>query len=132
MLAIGRRINLYEYRCTSQNFANQGVWSRTSHKFACETMTAEEQQKWRALKATLLPTRAALYEDQEVLQKVPVIRLGKEALQNTKPRPVSPYYSDMSLKMAEQFNKNLKGEVSPEQAVKTLQDELQQIVEQGG
>ena len=95
-------------------------------------MTAEEQQKWRALKATLLPTRAALYEDQEVLQKVPVIRLGKEALQNTKPRPVSPYYSDMSLKMAEQFNKNLKGEVSPEQAVKTLQDELQQIVEQGG
>ena len=95
-------------------------------------MTAEEQQKWRALKATLLPTRAALYEDQEVLQKVPVIRLGKEALQNTKPRPVSPYYSDMSLKMAEQFNKNVKGDVSPEQAVKTLQDELQQIVEQGG
>jgi multiple sugar transport system substrate-binding protein len=95
-------------------------------------MTAEEQQKWRALNATLLPTRAALYEDQEVLQKVPVIRLGKTALQNTKPRPVSPYYSDMSLKMAEEFNKALKGDVSPEQAVKTLQEELSSIIEQGG
>jgi multiple sugar transport system substrate-binding protein len=95
-------------------------------------MTAEEQQKWRALNATLLPTRAALYEDQEVLQQVPVIRLGKTALQNTKPRPVSPYYSDMSLKMAEQFNKALKGDVSPEQAVKTLQQDLSSIIEQGG
>ncbi len=95
-------------------------------------ITAQEQQKWRALKATLLPTRKALYEDQEVLQEVPVIRLGKEALQNTKPRPVSPFYSDMSLKMAEQFNRALKGDVSPEQAVKTLQQELSSIIEQGG
>jgi multiple sugar transport system substrate-binding protein len=47
------------------------------------------------------------------------------------PRPVSPYYSDMSLKMAEQFNSALKGDTSPEQAVKTLQGELQSIAEQG-
>jgi len=56
--------------------------------------------------------------------------LAKEAAQNAKPRPVSPYYSDMSLEMAEQFNAGLKGEVSPEEAVKTLQEQLQQIVEQ--
>ena len=56
--------------------------------------------------------------------------LAKEAAQNAKPRPVSPYYSDMSLEMAEQFNAALKGEVSPEEAVKTLQEQLQQIVEQ--
>ena len=72
-----------------------------------------------------------LYEDQEILDKVPVIALGKEAIKNTRPRPVSPYYSDMSLRMAEQFNASLKGEVSPEEAVGTLQDELQNIVEQG-
>ena len=95
-------------------------------------ITAQEQQKWRALKATLLPTRKALYEDQEVLDEVPVIRLGSEALQTSKPRPVSPYYSDMSLTMAEQFNRALKGEVSPQEAVKTLQQELTSIIEQGG
>jgi multiple sugar transport system substrate-binding protein len=94
-------------------------------------MTGEEGQRQRALAATLLPTRKSLYEDQEILDKVPVIRLGKEAIQSTKSRPVSPYYSDMSLKMAEQFSASLKGDVSPEQAVQSLQSELQQIIEQG-
>jgi multiple sugar transport system substrate-binding protein len=93
-------------------------------------MTSEEGQRQRALAATLLPTRKALYEDQEVLEQVPVIRLGKEAIQSTKSRPVSPYYSDMSLAMAEQFNLSLKGEVAPEEAVATLQEELTKIVEQ--
>ena len=95
-------------------------------------ITAEEQQKWRAVQASLLPTRTALYDDQEIMQKIPVIRLGQEALKNSRPRPVSPYYSDMSLKMAEQFNRALKGDVSPEQAVKTLQQELESIIEAGG
>ena len=79
-----------------------------------------------------MPPRRSLYEDPEVLEKVPVARLGKEAIiENSTPRPVSPYYSDMSLKLAEQFNAALAGDVSPEQAVKTLQNELQQIVEEG-
>jgi multiple sugar transport system substrate-binding protein len=98
-----------------------------------ELMTApEEQLKTNAIEGSRLPVRKALYEDKEILDKVPVARLGKEAIiQNATPRPVSPYYSDMSLKMAEQFNSSLKGAVSPEQAAKTLQSQLQQIVEQG-
>jgi multiple sugar transport system substrate-binding protein len=62
---------------------------------------------------------------------VPVITLGKEALRNARPRPISPYYSQMSRKMAEQFNKVLTGATSPEEAVETLQSDLQQIIEQG-
>ncbi|MDQ5818385.1 MAG: extracellular solute-binding protein, partial [Actinomycetota bacterium] len=95
-------------------------------------MTAPEQQKFRALNGAFLPTITSLYEDQEITQNVPVVGLGQEALKNSRPRPVSPFYSDMSLKMAEQFNRALKGDVSPEQAVKTLQQELSSIVEQGG
>jgi multiple sugar transport system substrate-binding protein len=95
-------------------------------------MTAPEQMKFNALEGGKLPPRESLYEDQEVLEKVPVARLGKEAIiGNSEPRPVSPYYSDMSLKLAEQFNASLGGDVSPEQAVNTLQSELEQIVEQG-
>ena len=93
-------------------------------------MTSEQGQRQRALAATLLPTRKALYEDKQILDEVPVIRLGAEAIQSTKSRPVSPYYSDMSLAMAEQFNLSLKGEVAPEEAVATLQEELTKIVEQ--
>jgi multiple sugar transport system substrate-binding protein len=95
-------------------------------------VTGEEAQKFRAVEATLLPTLKSLYEDPEIIEKVPVIEQGTEALQNSRPRPVSPYYSDMSLKMAEQFNRSLKGDVSPEDAVKTLQEELSSIIEQGG
>lgn len=95
-------------------------------------MTDPEQQKTNAVQGSRLPTRTSLYENQEVLEKVPVARLGKEAIiENSRPRPVSPYYSDMSLKMAQQFNNSLNGNVSPQQAVQTLQRELQNIVEQG-
>ena len=57
--------------------------------------------------------------------------LGGEALKNARPRPVSPYYSDVSRKMQEQFNLALKGGVSPEEAVQTLQDRLTEIIEAG-
>ena len=95
-------------------------------------MTDPETLKTNAIEGSRLPPRRSLYEDQEILEKVPVARLGKEAIiDNSTPRPVSPYYSDMSLKLSEQFNAALKGDVSPEEAVKTLQSELQQIVEEG-
>ena len=95
-------------------------------------MTAPEQLKTNALQGSKLPVRQNLYDDQELLDKVPVARLGKEAIvQNSTPRPVSPFYSDMSLELAKQYNAALAGDVSPEQAVNTLQSQLQQIVEEG-
>jgi multiple sugar transport system substrate-binding protein len=54
-----------------------------------------------ALESARLPTSRSLYGDEEVLNKLPVAELGREALENARPRPVSPYYSDMSLAMAE-------------------------------
>jgi multiple sugar transport system substrate-binding protein len=93
-------------------------------------MTSEENMKFRAVEATVLPARATLYEDPEV-QKLPVVAQGRPAIENTHARPVSPYYSDMSLEMQEQFNRSLKGEVSPEDAVKTLQTNLERIIEAG-
>ncbi|CAA9443018.1 MAG: Maltodextrin ABC transporter, substrate-binding protein MdxE [uncultured Rubrobacteraceae bacterium] len=94
-------------------------------------MSAPEQQKYRAIEGSVLPARQELYEDEELLQQVPVAELGQEAIQNTRPRPVSPFYSDMSLRMAEQFNASLNGEVSPDEALSTLQEELEEIIEQG-
>jgi len=52
------------------------------------------------------------------------------ALESARPRPVSPYYSDMSLVMAEQFNASLKGDKPVEEALGDLQTELQNIVDQ--
>jgi multiple sugar transport system substrate-binding protein len=94
-------------------------------------ITAEEQQKWRALNASLLPTRPTLYEDKEIRDTIPVIAQGEEALKNARSRPTSPYYSDMSLEMQEQFNGVVKGDISPEDAVSSLQQSLTEIVEAG-
>src|SRR5215203_6707121 len=91
-------------------------------------MTSEESLKFRAVKATVLPTRSSLLRDPEIA-KIPVVSQGRPAIEHTHPRPVSPYYADMSLEMNEQLNACLKGDVSPEEAVKTLQDDLERIVE---
>jgi multiple sugar transport system substrate-binding protein len=95
-----------------------------------EFMSSPESQKTLALESTRLPTLRNLYEDKEVLEKVPVAALGKESLENTRPRPVSPYYSDMSLAMSEKFNAALKGDLPVERALQELQAELQNIVDQ--
>jgi multiple sugar transport system substrate-binding protein len=93
-------------------------------------MTSESSMKYRAVEATLLPTLKSLYDDPEVVEAIPVIELGREAIQHTVPRPVSPYYGDMSLEMAEQFAAVVKGDTSPEQAASTLQKSLENIIEQ--
>ncbi len=92
--------------------------------------TSPEQQKYRALNGSFLPTLKDLYDEEEMVEKVPVIALGESAIKNARPRPLSPYYSDMSLVMAEQFNASVKGTKSPEGAAETLDDRLQEIVEQ--
>jgi multiple sugar transport system substrate-binding protein len=66
-----------------------------------------------------------------VLGKLPVARLGREVLENARPLPVSPYYSDMSLEMAEQFNAALKDDNPVGEALEELQRELQNIADQG-
>jgi len=95
-----------------------------------EYMSSPESQKTFALESARLPTLKALYEDEEVLKKVSVAALGKESLENARPRPISPYYSDMSLVMADHFNEALAGSVSVGQALKDMQEELQNIVDQ--
>jgi multiple sugar transport system substrate-binding protein len=94
-------------------------------------MTSEESQKMQTLSIFALPTLNALYEDRQVLEAVLMIHSGTEALQNARSRPVSPYYSEISREMAEQFNNAVRGAISPGNAVETLQSELQQMVEQG-
>ncbi len=95
-------------------------------------MTEPEQLKKNALEGSRLPVRRELYEDQEILDNVPVARLGKDVIiQNSRPRPVSPVYSDISLEMAEKFSASLSGEMSPEDAVSALQKEMASLVKQG-
>jgi multiple sugar transport system substrate-binding protein len=92
---------------------------------------SEMNQKTWALEQGDLPTRKVLYDDREVIEALPMINRAKEALLNVRPRPVSGHYSEMSRAMALQFNNVLRGDISPEEAIETLQSGLQQIIEEG-
>ena len=90
-------------------------------------ITAPEQQGgvlWRRL-----PANWILLFDKETGHAAS--SCGRGGLKNARSRPTSPYYSDMSLEMQEQFNGVVSGDVSPEDAAASLQQSLEQIVEAG-
>jgi multiple sugar transport system substrate-binding protein len=95
-------------------------------------LSAPPQQKQMALELGLLPTRTELYSDPEILKQLPAVRLGGDAFEGTTTPPVSPYYSDMSLAMSKEFNANILGDTSPEDATASLQDQLETIIQKGG
>jgi multiple sugar transport system substrate-binding protein len=116
---------------------DQPLYISTSSKYPdaawkfIEFLTAPEQQRLRAVEGAYLPTLSDLYDDPEIQESVPVVPLAKVALQHTLPRPVSPYYAEMSLEMAEQFNASLTGDVTPEEAARTMKMGLESIIQQG-
>ena len=94
-------------------------------------MTTTEHQKLLGTESQLRPTRKALYDDPEVLKALPGLEQQKPIIfNNAKSRPVTEFYGDMSLELAEQFNNVLTGDTSPQQAVETLQKELTSIMQQ--
>lgn len=96
-------------------------------------ITGEEQQRFRAQEGSFLPTLGSLYEDQEVLNNAPVIEQSRDiVVNNTRSRPVTPYYSIISGRLAGGFHSSLTGETDPEQVVQNLSEEMQNIIEQRG
>nr|WP_298413609.1 ABC transporter substrate-binding protein [uncultured Halomonas sp.] len=91
-----------------------------------------ERQRQRAREGGFLPTLGALYDDEQLLEQVPVMALGRRAIDDARLRPVTPYYSAMSQRMAVAFNRVLRGELTGQQAVRQLQRELQLILDRRG
>jgi multiple sugar transport system substrate-binding protein len=94
-------------------------------------MSEDSTQKAFAIDGALLPTKKAIYEDREALEKQPTVEVAKEATTNSKPRPIHPFYSDMSLVLSEGFNESLKGAQSPSRAINGIEREMKRIAEIG-
>ena len=90
-------------------------------------LTAAPQQETRALHSGTLPTLKALYEDTQLLAKVPVMNLAKREIRNARNRPVSAHYMEYSPEIGIIFNQMLNGEILPEYAVFALQEYLEDI-----
>ena len=91
----------------------------------------DEQQRFRATSGGFLPPLKYLYEDQEILDSVPVASIAGDALERALTRPISPFYSDISLAMQKQFAESLKGNVTPEEAAQNLENEIGNRIDLG-
>jgi multiple sugar transport system substrate-binding protein len=85
----------------------------------------EEQQKFFATQGSLAPVLGDLYEDQELVSKLPYLPVLKTSIENAVPRPVSPFYPAVTQAIQENSYAALKGEKSAEQALADMQKSIE-------
>jgi len=85
-------------------------------------------QRYRAEKNGVLPSVRSLYDDQGLLNQVAVMALAKNIIRNTRERPRSPNYMQMSPAISNVFHAILQGEVTPDEGAKNLENNLKEIV----
>ncbi len=84
-------------------------------------MESEESQRFFVTKGSAAPSFAALYDDPQLAKDFPYLPVLKQSLENAVPRPITPYYPDVTLAIQENAYAALKGDVSVEDALKDMQ-----------
>lgn len=84
-------------------------------------MESEESQKFFVTKGSAAPSFAALYDDPQLAKDFPYLPVLKQSLENAVPRPITPYYPDVTLAIQENAYAALKGDVSVEDALSDMQ-----------
>ena len=92
-------------------------------------LSSEEEQIIMFRDYSLAPTVAAAYDDPDVQKKYDFATQLKESVAQARSRPVSPVYPQISQAIYKNVNEALAGRVSPEEALKTAQTEMQQALE---
>lgn len=91
-------------------------------------MLGPDAQKVLAIKGSFTPALQSVYSDSEVQTKQPLFTKLQPILQNALPRPVSPVYPDLSNIIQDNVHKALTKQLSPADALSTLQSQLQALV----
>jgi multiple sugar transport system substrate-binding protein len=98
-----------------------------SWKFV-QYMIGPDAQKTIALQLSYLSTLKSVYTDSDVLAKVPFFGKVQPIVQTALPRPVSPFYPDISQSIQLRVHQALTKQTSPTAALSQLQSDLQAIV----
>ncbi len=91
-------------------------------------LTAPEQQRIQMARGGFLPVFRSLYEDPEIESVMPVVGLAKNIIQSARNRPESPFYMQMSPRIAQAFHRTVRGDLTGAEAARRLQRELQIIL----
>jgi multiple sugar transport system substrate-binding protein len=89
---------------------------------------AEPTQKALAVKLSLTSTLLSIYDDADVLKANPFFAKLKPVFQSAQPRPVTPFYPDVSNAIQLRIHNALTGQATPSAALAGLTSDLQAIV----
>jgi len=98
-----------------------------SFRFLC-FLGSYAVQKKLALHLGWNPGRMDVYEDAEVLSRMPHLRSLRGIFENARPRPIVPYYTQLSEILQRHLNAALADRSSPGEALQAAQREMQAIV----
>lgn len=90
-------------------------------------VTSFKIQKEMLMRIGWNPGRKDVYEDNEVVEKIPRVKILKEAFEHTVARPTLPYYPQVSEVIQRYINNCLAGKVSPEKALTNIAADLKEI-----
>jgi len=88
-------------------------------------MTSYDTEKEMTLIAAQPPVLKAVYEDVEILEKIPFYADFYDVIQGGKSRPLSPSYSKLSDAIQRNIHEALTGEATVEEALNALQEEAE-------
>jgi multiple sugar transport system substrate-binding protein len=74
------------------------------------------------------PGRKDVYDDPDVLDRLPHFRNLRAVFENARPRPIVPYYTQLSEILQRHLNAALSGKSLPGEALATAQKQMQAIV----
>jgi multiple sugar transport system substrate-binding protein len=112
---------------------NLGISAFSKHQAeAAEVIkwfTSLEQQTTRYLGNGNLPARSAVFDDPRVKEKYTYVDRLQPAFEALKPRPVTPYYSQMSADALQpNYGAAMVRDKTPEEAIIAMADGLRQII----
>jgi multiple sugar transport system substrate-binding protein len=94
--------------------------------------TSEENAKEMVGLTGNAPAWTSLYDDPELVEKFGHLPVLKQGMQTAKPRPVTPYYQEVTTAIQENAYAALQGQKAPDQAINDMTTKLNEIAQQGG
>src|SRR6476661_5136744 len=91
-------------------------------------LTTEETQKFFATQGSLAPVLSKLYDDKDLVAKLPYLPVLKTSIENAVPRPVTPFYPAVTKAIQENAYSAIKGE----KPVDTALSDMQKSIESAG
>jgi multiple sugar transport system substrate-binding protein len=96
---------------------------------AIKVLTDPANQKARMMGNGNLPARMAVFDDPEIQAKYPYAKSAQASFEFLKPRPVTPFYPEISATAIQPaFGQAMARQITPQEAIKQMADKMRTIL----